>query len=48
MSGGEIPDKPNPASRAHITEAEELQMDLEEGVEEESEAEGQPEKESPA
>ncbi|KAK0392125.1 hypothetical protein NLU13_1623 [Sarocladium strictum] len=47
MSGGEIPEKPNAAARAHITEAEELQMDLEEGVEEEeNETEDPSEKEA--
>lgn len=36
MSGGELPEKRSAASQAHITEAEELQMDLdEESVEEE-------------
>jgi putative ABC transport system ATP-binding protein len=39
MSGGEIPDKPDSASRAHITEAEELLMDLEEEVSPEEEGE---------
>ena len=38
MSGGEIPEKRNASSQAHITEAEELQMDLDQEGEEEHEA----------
>ncbi|KAH8174290.1 ABC transporter transmembrane region domain-containing protein [Sarocladium implicatum] len=48
MSGGEVPEKRNASSQAHITEAEELEMDLEREGQEESEEDGAPAKQAAA